>query len=132
MESLQVRTGQISLQILDDNGDPRGVFKFVPTDIESAKQILSLQQEVNDKYKEFQELAKSADSADKQINLLGEVVDYFESRIDSIFGEGSSKILFGNAKTLSMFEDFFTGIMPYYEKASKKRVNKYTKTKRTK
>lgn len=132
MESLQVRTGQVSLQILDDNGDPRGVFKFVPTDIESAKQILTLQQEVDDKYKEFQELAKNADSADKQIKLLGEVVDYFENRIDIIFGAGSSKILFGDAKTLSMFEDFFNGIMPYYEKASKDRVSKYTKTRRKK
>lgn len=132
MESLQVRTGQVSLQILDDNGDPRGIFKFVPTDVESAKQILSLQQEVDDKYKEFQELAKDADSADKQISLLGEVVDYFESRIDAIFGMGSSKILFGDAKTLSMFDDFFTGIMPYYKKASEERVSKYTKTRKKK
>lgn len=132
MESLQVKTGQISLQILDDNGDPRGVFKFVPTDIESAKQILALQQEVDDKYKEFQELAKDADSADKQISLLGEVVDYFENRIDTIFGMGSSKILFGDAKTLSMFDDFFTGIMPYYKKASEERVSKYTKTRKKK
>ena len=132
MESLQVRTGQISLQILDDNGDPRGVFKFIPTDIESAKQVLELQKDIDVKSKEFHELAKQADTADKQINLLSDIVDYFEGRIDSIFGQGSSKILFGDAKTLSMFEDFIVGIIPYYEKASKERISKYTKTRKRK
>lgn len=127
MESLQVRTGQISLQILDDNGDPRGVFKFVPTDIESAKQMMKLQEELHDKIDDFDKRVEEAQSADAKVEILSEVVDYFETQIDNIFGAGSSKILFGDAKTLSMFQDFFEGITPYYQKASKQRVAKYKK-----
>lgn len=130
MESLQVRTGQKSLQILDDNGDVRGIFKFNPEDVNSAKQILRLQQELEPKIKEFKTKFNESDSADNSIELLNEVVDYFEASIDAIFGIGSSQILFGNAKTLSMFNDFFEGIMPYYQKASEKRMSKYTKKRK--
>lgn len=129
MESLQVRTGQISLQILDDESKPRGTFKFNPTDIESAKQLLGMQDEFVKKQKEFDEREKLAKTPEDVLNLLDEVVLYFNEMIDNCFGEGSSQILFGGAKTLSMYDDFFTGITPYYEKESKKRTAKYKKTK---
>ena len=61
-----------------------------------------------------------------KIELLNEVVDYFKSAIDSCWGEGRSKLLFGDYKSVSMFADFFNGITPYYAEASKKRKQKYT------
>lgn len=39
MESLQIRTGRIRLEILDDTGNSRGIFSFNPTDVESAKKL---------------------------------------------------------------------------------------------
>jgi hypothetical protein len=128
MESLQVRTGQISLQILDDDGNPRGVFKFNPEDIESAKQVIALQAEVREKEAEYLAKTETAVTAEDRVELLDEIVTYFNSAIDRCFGAGSSAVLFGGAKTTSMYDDFFQGIIPYYENAGKKRTAKYRKS----
>lgn len=127
MESLQVRTGQISLQILDDYGELRGVFKFNPQDIESAKRVFALQNELPVMQEEFEKKIASAKNEEEKINILSDIVDYFNQAIDECFGKGSSDILFGGARTLSMYEDFFTGITPYYQKAGESRVKKYKK-----
>ena len=128
MQSLQVRTGQISLQILNDEGEVRGIFRFNPEDIESAKQVYRLQEELQIKEVEFEQRIKVAESVEDKLTVLDEIVKYFNDSIDLCFGAGSSEVLFGGAKTLSMYEDFFAGIVPYYEKASKARVSKYKKS----
>lgn len=128
MESLQVRTGQISLKILDDEGEERGIFRFNPEDIESAKSVFALQTEFAEKQKEFDAKMTDTVASEERLNVLNEIVDYLNGAIDRCFGEGSSKILFGDAKTLSMYEFFFEGIAPYYEKAAKKRTAKYKKS----
>lgn len=123
MDSLQIRTGQVSLRILDDAGNERGIFTFNPTDIESAKQVLSLQAELEEKDKEFAEKAEQCKTNEEKIDLMDSYVTYYENVIDKIFGPGSSQILFGNNRSLTMFIDFFNGITPYYEKASQKRLD---------
>ena len=130
MESLQVRTGQISLRILDDSGEERGIFKFNPQDISAAKKLMELQSELDIKNGEFQELANKCETPEEKVKLLEDEVNYIEGLIDDCFGIGSSLVLFGNAKTLSMFYDFFDGITPYYQKASKNRMDKYKKSKK--
>ncbi len=129
MESLQVRTGEIKLQILDDSGDERGIFKFNPEDVHVAQRVFNLQKEFDAKQDEFQARTKTCKTDEEKVNLLNEVVDYFKGLVDDCFGEGTSALVFGNANTLSMFEDFFTGITPYYQKASEKRMAKYGVTK---
>ena len=122
MQSLQVRTGQISLEILDDAGESRGIFKFNPTDLESAKKVFFFQKEFDEKQKDFEEREKACETPEEKINLLAEICDYFNNLIDECFGSGSSQVLFGGAKTLSMYDDFIQGILPYYDKASNDRV----------
>lgn len=127
MESLQVRTGQVSLMILDDLGNERGIFTFNPTDVESARQVMNMQSDLNAKQEEFEMRAEQCTTETEKADLLVESVTYFRDLIDTVFGAGSSQLLFGDAKTFSMFEDFFNGIMPYYQKASKERMAKYKK-----
>lgn len=129
MESLKIRTGKIRLQIEDDSGEVRGIFTFNPNDVESAKRIAEVQKEFGVKNKEFQDRSTKCTTPEEQINLLNEVVDYFEKLIDDCFGAGSSEILFGDDKSIDMFLDFFEGITPYYEKASKERMAKYIQPK---
>ena len=129
MQSLQVRTGEIKLQIIDDAGEERGIFKFNPSDIESAKKVIAFQEELNEKQAEFEEKIDKAETAEDRVNILSEVCDYFNNLIDECFGAGSSELLFGGAKTLSMYDDFINGIIPYYEQASKERVAKYSPKK---
>lgn len=126
MESLKIRTGQVNLQILDDAGNERGVFSFNPEDVANAKRFLELQKELVVKQEDFEKRSGKCKDDESKVDLLNEIVEYFESAIDSCWGEGTSKLLFGDAKTVSMFADFFEGIAPYYAEASKKRKAKYT------
>jgi hypothetical protein len=128
MDSLQVRTGQISLRILDDDGEERGIFRFNPKDIESAKRVILLQDELNAKLEEYSERNEKCKTAEERVELLSESVNYLRGIIDDCFGEGTSDIVFGTAHTLTMFSDFIEGITPYYTAASKERTNKYRKS----
>ncbi len=128
MDSLQVRTGQISLRILDDEGNERGIFRFNPEDIESAKRVIALQDELHAKLDDFAERNKACETAEQRVELLSETVNYLRNIIDDCFGVGTSDLVFGTARTLTMFTDFITGITPYYTKASKERTSKYQKT----
>ena len=127
MEKLQIHTGQIRLEILDDSGESRGIFKFNPDDTAVAKRIFSLSQTVDEKMAEYETKAKDAKDDKSNVELLDETIAYFRGVIDEIYGNGTSDLLFGNAHSLSMFEDFFVGIMPSYKKASEARVKKYSK-----
>ena len=84
MESLQVRTGQISLRILDDSGEERGIFRFNPQDVEVAKRVLDLQGELEIKNKEFEEQVTKCETTEEKVNLLAEMVKYFKGSYCSI------------------------------------------------
>lgn len=127
MESLKIRTGQINLQIIGDDDEPRGVFSFNPEDVEAAKRYMSIRNEMTEKQKEFERQEERCETDEEKMQLLNDIVNYFEEKIDECFGSGSSKLLFGDNKSLSMFSDFFEGIAPYFEAASKKRIDKYSK-----
>lgn len=127
MESLQIRTGSISLKVLDDLGNERGIFTFNPEDVKSAEQLLLLQEELKVKSVEMEQKIDSCKDQAEKVQCMNEIVQYFRNAIDKCFGSGSSDILFGNSCTLSMFYDFIEGITPYYTKASEKRKAKYGK-----
>lgn len=127
MASLQIKTGIVSLDILDDEGNSKGIFKFNPKDIEVAKKVFQLQEDYSSKVAEYEKRASDADTIEKKINLMEDIVTYLKDSIDMIFGAGSSDLLFGTAVSLEMFTDFFEGIMPYFKKASKERMAKYRK-----
>lgn len=130
MEKLQIHTGQIRLEILDDSGESRGIFRFNPDDTAVARRIFSLQKTVDEKLTEYESKAKDAKDDETNVELLDETIAYFRGVIDEIYGSGTSDLLFGAAHSLSMFEDFFSGIMPYYTKASEERLKKYSKNKK--
>ena len=132
METLQVRTGEVRLQILDDQGNKRGIFHFNPNDIESAKRIVHLQSELDEKEKEYDARAEKAETDEEKVDLLAETVGYFKGLVDEIFYEGASQDVFGDAMTLNMFDDFFSGIMPYYQKSSQARMAEFEKKGRGK
>lgn len=129
MEKLQIRTGQVSLEILDDNGESRGIFRFNPNDTKVAEKVFHLQDTINAKWKELESKYKDTNDAGNNLELLNETIQYFRGLVDEIFGAGTSQLLFGDSCTLSMFEDFFVGITPYYKSASEERLKKYGKKK---
>ena len=129
MDSLKISTGRVRLQIVDEAGNQRGIFSFNPSDIESAKRVIEIQKDFEMKNAEFQKRINAAETLEEKITILDELVTYFEKVIDDCFGEGSSQVLFGDDKSVDMFYDFFDGITPYYEKASKERMARYIQPK---
>jgi hypothetical protein len=53
------------------------------------------------------------------------VCEFLEDRIDHLFGAGTSRKAFGDAMTLDMFEQFFTGIIPFVQTARSSKVARY-------
>lgn len=127
MTSLKINTGDISLEILGDDDKPRGVFKFNPEDIVTTKKFLQVQKDFALMEKEYQDRAAMTEDTLEVASLLAEIVTFLKTKLDEVYGENTSKVLFGDACTLSMFSDFFDGIEPYYTKAINKMRKKYSK-----
>lgn len=125
MDSLKINTGVVRLQILDTDGTERGIFSFNPTDVKSAEKLSNVKVDYLRKQEEFSKKIDECVTENDKYKCLVEIVDYFKNLVDECFGAGSSEILFGDACTLEMFNDFFEGITPYYRKASEERMNKY-------
>jgi hypothetical protein len=125
METLRIDTGRVNLRVEDSEGNERGIFSFNPGDVNTAERFLSVQEEYKKLSAEYDEEIKNATTTEQQLAVLKRCVSDIEGLIDVCFGEGSSEILFGEDCSLTMFLDFFDGITPYFEKASKDRVEKF-------
>lgn len=135
MQSLHINTGEIRLCV---NDDPDRVIAFNPTDISFAERFYALLGEFEEKEKEYQKKAQvlqentEIDSLGIPKNfgpalaLLRETCGFLRQEIDKVFGLGTSQAAFGDANTLDMFEQFFTGITPFVQRAREKQVGKYT------
>ena len=128
MDTLKINLGNVSLKIVDENNNEKGIFTFNPNDINTANKFFDLLAEIDIKKEEFtkRESELAEDDIKGKLALTLEVIDYFENKIDNIFGSGSSELIFGQTKSIDMFKDFFEGLMPYYQKASQNRIDKYT------
>jgi hypothetical protein len=135
MQSLHINTGEIRLCV---NDDPDRVIAFNPTDISFAERFYGLLSEFEEKEKEYRHKAEAL-QGNTEIDSLGipknfggalallrETCGFLREKIDEVFGAGTSQAAFGDANTLDMFEQFFTGITPFVQKAREKQVGKYT------
>ena len=135
MDSLRINTGEVRLAI---NDDPGRVISFNPEDLSFAERFYGLLGDFEAKEKEYQgraaALQKDAEADDfgipknfgAALDLLHETCDFLRTKIDEVFGAGTSQTVFGDANTLDMFEQFFTGLTPYVQKSREKHVRKYT------
>lgn len=127
MASLTINTGSIQLDVLDGHGNNRGVFRFNPTDVNLAKRFMVLFQDFKTYLTEVEKVQNL--NPEDGVDLLIQTVEKLEHMIDECFGSGTSNLLFGEDKTMQMFEDFFSGLVPYFQNASEQRIAKYKKDK---
>lgn len=126
MASLTINTGVVVLDIFHaDSDECRGQFKFNPDDIQLARRLIDLKDKFSTASKDFKSKSEKCVTEKDEADLILEISNFFIGQIDELFGEGSCELLFGETRTLGMFKDFFDGITPYFNKASKKRVSKY-------
>ena len=121
------------------NGDENRVIEFNPEDIVFVERFYSLIKEFESKEVEFREKAEALATNSEldeygipvntgdNIKLVKELCVYLRAKIDHVFGAGTSEKAFENANTLNMFEQFFTGITPFVQKARGKKLEQYRK-----
>ena len=62
----------------------------------------------------------------KEIALTAEICDYMREQVDAVFGEGTSRTVFGDMNVPAMFGEFFNEIAPHITAARNKATKKYT------
>lgn len=135
MDSLRIDAGKKRIAI---NDDPQRVIEFDPTDVLFAERFYSLIQDFETKQVEYEQRAaeldtdQSFDQNGLPVNLAGrlafmrEVCEFMRLQIDSLFGTGTSQTVFGDALSLEMIEQFFTGITPFIQRARSEKINRYS------
>jgi hypothetical protein len=136
VDTLRIDTGAVRLAI---NGDESRIIEFNPEDIVFVERFYSLIKEFESKEVEFrakaEKLAENSEldeygipvNTGDNIKLVKELCDYLRTKIDHVFGQGTSAKVFENNQTLNMFEQFFTGITPFVQKARGQKLEKYRK-----
>lgn len=136
VDTLRIDTGAVRLAI---NGDEGRIIEFNPEDIVFVERFYNLIKEFELKEVEFREkaeaLAKISEldehgipvNTGENIKLVLELCNYLRKNIDHVFGQGTSEKVFENNQTLNMFEQFFTGILPFVNKARSEKISKYKK-----
>lgn len=119
------------------NDDPNRVIEFNPEDVVFVERFYNLLSEFKSSEKDFLERAKQLDAetekdefgapvnAAERIQLMKDLCNWCKEKIDHLFGEGTSKTVFGDVNNIDMFIQFFEGITPFLESARNKKVNKY-------
>ena len=134
--SIRIDTGMKRVIVNDDEAR---VIEFNPEDIVFAEQFYGLIQSFEEKEAEYKARFAELD-ANKEVDQYGllvntperigvvlDLVKYMKDQIDTVFGPGTSQAAFGNAATLGMFEQFFSGILPFIQTGREKKVSRYKK-----
>jgi hypothetical protein len=135
MDSIRIETGVKKIQI---NDGPEYI-EFNPADVSFAERFYQLIRDFEAKQVEYQKRAEAID-ANKELDANGipvnlpdglamirDVCEFMREKIDGLFGKDTSRKAFGDALSLSMFEQFFTGITPFIKTARANKVAKYQK-----
>lgn len=136
MDNIKIDSGVKRISV---NGDETRIIEFNPEDILFIERFYGLMKKFEEKEKEFiarsEEITKVSEkdaygipvNTGEQIKLVSELCAYLKAQIDEVFGKGTSKTAFGDTQTLNMFEQFFSGISPFVQRARAVKVDKYRK-----
>ena len=134
-DTIVIDTGEKRIAV---NGDPEKVIVFNPTDVVFVERFYQLMGQAEQKAEEYKvrarvlEAVKDRDAnglplnIKERLDLLRDSCGYMRTQIDDVFGAGTSQKAFGDAMTLNMFEQFFDGIKPFFQKARVSKIAEYT------
>lgn len=132
---MKIETG-LSIPV-ERNGEHVGSLHFNPDDVSFAERIYGLIGELEQAEKAYEAKAKELE-ADKAVDEYGipknirarlqflrEVCEDLYAKIDTVFGTGTSEMVFGGALSLSAIEQFFTGLAPHFEQVRTDKMAPY-------
>lgn len=126
---LIIDTGVKRIDIIR-NGENVGVFTFNPTDYVEAQKHANIITELEQQQKEYAAKAAELDKngTDKEkIDFFVDFLGGFLEKIDDVYGDGTSDMLFGGALDIDAILSFFKQLQPFYAEASEQRKAKALK-----
>jgi hypothetical protein len=136
MDNLVIDTGLRRLKVTRD-GKEVGEVSYNPTDYIFAEKYYAIFAFFEQKQKEYEgRMAEMDASTEKdsfgfpantpeRLKLAEQICNDINEKIDEIFGENTSKIVFGDFKKLELYPQFFSSIAPDVQKARAQKVEKY-------
>lgn len=133
MDSIRIKAGVTRL-LINDGPD---VLEFNPSDVLFAEKFYHLVKNFEAKQAEYGARAEEIDQVtdlddyglpvnlNERVQFLRDVYEFLHAGIDSLFGNGTSHKLFGDALSLEMIGEFFDGITPFFEKARSAKLARY-------
>lgn len=134
MENLQINTGVKRIMI---NDDPGKFIEFNPEDVLFAERFYALIKVFEEQEAKFQTRLKQISeneakdeygiplNTQETFDLAIEICNFLREQLDKVFGAGTSATVFGETQSLSMFEQFFSGIAPFIQNSRASKVTKY-------
>lgn len=134
--ALNITTG-VSIPVNRD-GKEVGVIHFNPNDVAFSERVYDLIGELDAADKEYTQKAADLEkdteldayglprNQRERLSLLRGVCETMHAKIDEVFGEGTSEMVFGGALDLDAIWQFFDGIAPEMGEAQQERIKKYT------
>lgn len=139
MASLKIgNPGEIRLLINDDESK---VLAFNPEDVSFANRFYEVYEYLNTRQAHYEQMDAEINALpddaqdDHGFELKGlrrlqgqlEMCADMRKAIDTLFGEGTSQMVFGDVNVPSQFMQLLEGVMPYLTKARAKKSEKYKK-----
>lgn len=137
MDSLKIDSGAVNLPIIRD-GEETGTISFNPYDLAWVEKFEDLRPSVEKKLEEMSQeetdLDKVIETAEgqalidtqrKRKELRREAFSYFYELIDSMFGEGTSKVAFGETMNVMAIYSFIDGVTGYMKPLRNEKMAPY-------
>ncbi len=143
VKKLNFDTGRVTYELNDTCK-----ISFNPTDVNFAKEVIDVLQELDKKQDEREARVNDADNAKKTWDVMRDLDFEMRGKIDGLLGDGTCKALFGNlhvyaynkeglpvwlALLLTVLDEINTGVTDRTQgdisKKLEKYVSKYTKRK---
>lgn len=139
MDEIRIDSRKKRIAIRDEDDQIVGEIAFNPYDVTFAERFYEIFQEFSAKQKEYEARAEQLDAAnaevdqnglpwkfDQGIAFLREVCEFMYEKIDRLFGEGTSTVVFRGSLNIDMIGQFFEGITPFIEQARSEKIDKYS------
>jgi hypothetical protein len=133
---MKISSGIVTIDVERD-GQAAGSFSFNPENTSFRERVYKLFEDFREKEKELQkkdrelqiDTAKDEDgmplNIKAAIELEKETFQWTTQAIDSVFGEGTSAVAFGEEINLFMLYQFMDEIAPYMEEAGGAKIERY-------
>lgn len=128
-EQIIIDTGEKKIDIVR-NGKKVGIFVFHPADYAEAQRHANIIVELEQQQAEYGEKAAKLEetgSDSEKIDFFVEFLQGILHKIDVVYGDGTSAMLFGGVLDIDAILSFFQQLQPYYQEASEARKNRVLK-----